>query len=90
MTRAFRPFNLLIIALICLTFEVLSHRLHGSNIAFSLEFIAFTIGAMMVTAAGYLINGYFDQKIDRINKPGYHFPFNKTKTYGISLVLVAS
>lgn len=88
MIRAFRPLNLFIIALICLTFEVLSHRLNGTSISLSLDFFAFTFGAVSVAAAGYLINGYFDQKIDQLNIPGYQYPFSKLTTYVICLSLV--
>ena len=35
----------------------------------TLEFILLTGSIMMLAAAGYIINDYFDQKIDLINRP---------------------
>src|ERR1017187_10122421 len=35
-----------------------------------LHFFLLSLASMMIAAAGYIINDYFDVKIDRINKPG--------------------
>lgn len=66
--------NLLIIAFTqymvrwCLIYPILNSRgyeLQMSNIRFFL----LSLSTVMIAAAGYIINDYFDTKIDRINKP---------------------
>lgn len=67
--KAIRPINLLVIAL---TFYVLhtlginSKALADGSQQISLKFA--TISTLLIAAAGYLINDYYDKKIDLINK----------------------
>ncbi|HVA98302.1 MAG TPA: geranylgeranylglycerol-phosphate geranylgeranyltransferase [Bacteroidia bacterium] len=66
--------NLLIIAFTqymvrwCLLFPILKAK--GVELQMSnLYFFLLVISTVMIAAAGYIINDYFDGKIDRINKP---------------------
>lgn len=88
MIRAFRPINLFIIGLVCLAFQIISSRINGSAIQLSTPLVIYTSAAIIVGAAGYLINGYYDREIDVINHSGYKFPLSKSRTYAVSLFLI--
>lgn len=70
-----RPINLFIvgITMYITRYVVLSDVLHkgfsGELPINNLHFALLVTAAMMITAAGNIINDYFDQKVDRINKP---------------------
>ncbi len=73
--------NLLIVILTqCLTyFCVIKPFVESGGISLSLgfsEFILIVIMSVLITEAGYIINDYYDQDIDSINKPGFN-TFNK-------------
>ena len=59
-----------------------------------LEFILLTGSIMILAAAGYIINDYFDQKIDLINRPdqvvvGIHLRRRRINTHmGLSVLAV--
>ncbi len=76
--RLIRFPNLLIIALTmyltryCLLLEFDSQALKFVPLAFTLNTIGFiflVVSTLFIAAAGYIINDYFDTKIDAINKP---------------------
>lgn len=70
-----RPLNLFIVAVtMFLTRYVVLVDVLGKGdikeLALShLHFISLVLSALMITAAGNVINDYFDQKVDKINKP---------------------
>ena len=66
--------NLIIIALNfylirwCITFPILRNQ--GLDFQFSeLNYFLFLLSVILTTAAGYIINDYFDRKTDSINRP---------------------
>lgn len=70
-----RPLNLFIVGItmyitrhVVLT-DVLSKGFSGKFILNNLAFGLLVLAAMLITAAGNIINDYFDQKVDKINKP---------------------
>lgn len=66
--RASRVPNLIIIALTqCFTAYFLLGM--AINVMVSLEFVALILSTQMIAAAGYIINDYYDQKIDMVNRP---------------------
>lgn len=89
MIRAFRPLNLLVIVLVCFTFQFLSTQIDGSIKLFSLEYITYTFVAILIGAGGYLINGYYDRDIDNFNHPGYVFPVKKKQVFLYYFILSA-
>jgi 4-hydroxybenzoate polyprenyltransferase len=70
-----RPINLFIVGvtMYITRYVVLNDALHkgfsGELPIKNLHFALLVAAAMMITAAGNIINDYFDQKVDRINKP---------------------
>ncbi|MFM9986615.1 MAG: geranylgeranylglycerol-phosphate geranylgeranyltransferase [Flavobacteriales bacterium] len=75
--RLTRPGNLLIVAVTMLVvrFFVVGSEIQRSAIGMDFgingfDFFLQILVAVMLTAAGNIINDYFDQKVDRINKPG--------------------
>jgi 4-hydroxybenzoate polyprenyltransferase len=42
---------------------------HGLIISIGLPFVLLTVSTMMVAAGGYVINDYYDAKIDMVNRP---------------------
>lgn len=89
MIRAFRPINLVVIVLVCLVFNFLSLELKETSPGiYSETFISYVIAAVLIGASGYLINGYLDREIDKINHPKYTYPMSKQQTYFIYIVLV--
>lgn len=88
--RLFRWKNLVIIALtMILARYALIHPLLGKDITdfpFSrLDFLALVFSTVFIAAGGYIINDYFDVKIDRINRPekmilGYFVSFRQALT----------
>ena len=70
-----RPLNLLIVAVTMfisryvLLADVLRKQGNVSLKMSGLHFGALVLGALLITAAGNVINDYFDQKVDKINKP---------------------
>jgi 4-hydroxybenzoate polyprenyltransferase len=74
--RLTRPLNLLIvlITLLITRFSVMHHLMDETNIGMkfrlsNFQFLLVILVALAATAAGNIINDYFDQKVDRINKP---------------------
>jgi 4-hydroxybenzoate polyprenyltransferase len=70
-----RPLNLFIVGItmyitrhVVLT-DVLSKGFTGDFILTNPAFGLLVLAAMLITAAGNIINDYFDQKVDKINKP---------------------
>ncbi len=49
--------------------------------------VVFILSSCFVAAAGYLINDYYDQEIDKINKPEKKFPFTSKNTWVIYIVM---
>ena len=43
---------------------------HGFIVSIGLPFVFLTVSTMMVAAGGYIINDYYDAKIDMVNRPG--------------------
>jgi 4-hydroxybenzoate polyprenyltransferase len=73
--KLFRWHNLLIIAATQYLFRyaIILPALEAGGIypvLSHLEFLLLVLATMMIGAAGYAINDYFDLRIDRINKPG--------------------
>ena len=73
--KLFRWHNLLIIAATQYLFRyaIILPALAGAGVVpvlTHLEFLLLVVATMMIGAAGYAINDYFDLRIDRINKPG--------------------
>ncbi len=70
-----RPLNLFIVAITMyvtryvLLMDVLDKEGNTSLAMAPLHFGALVLAAMLITAAGNVINDYFDQKVDKINKP---------------------
>lgn len=70
-----RPVNLLIIALtqylvlFCIIRPFLSRAFVGLQMS-QLDFALFVFSNVLLAAAGYAINDYFDTDVDEINKPG--------------------
>ncbi|CAG5080732.1 UbiA family prenyltransferase [Parvicella tangerina] len=79
MTRAFRPINLLVIACVCIAFQVVSFKIQQSQFQLTTEFLVYILVALFIGAGGYLINGFYDQKIDGYNLPEYSFPFERNQ-----------
>lgn len=72
--RLIRWPNLLFIVLTQLLFEVcIYERIYPdtriSDPADGLRFAALVLASVFIAAAGYIINDYFDQNIDQVNKP---------------------
>src|SRR5688572_1506601 len=73
--RLIRVLNLLFIAVTQALFQysivvpMLSRNPHSSALPLNL-FIILSLSSVLIAAAGYIINDYFDLNIDRINKPG--------------------
>lgn len=74
--KLIRVQNLLIIALTqylirwCLIFPILKAQSSFYTLQLSeLEFFFLVLSTTMIAAAGYIINDYFDARIDKINKP---------------------
>ncbi|MDD2792101.1 MAG: geranylgeranylglycerol-phosphate geranylgeranyltransferase [Sediminibacterium sp.] len=72
--RLIRWPNLLFIVLTQLLFEVcIYERIYPdtriSDPAEGLRFAALVLASVFIAAAGYIINDYFDQNIDQVNKP---------------------
>lgn len=74
--RLTRPINLAIVAItmIVMRYAVLQNLISQTDIGMKLQLSAFeffllVLSAVMLTAAGNIINDYFDQKVDRINRP---------------------
>lgn len=73
--RIIRPVNLLFLGIMnaMFYFAVLSPILgsYGISIPYSsLMFVLLEISAIFIAAGGYVVNDYFDTKIDEINRPG--------------------
>ncbi len=67
--RILRPINLIFIGLTVLILPLLTHvavEMEGSTIFF---IVLKALNLTFIAAAGYVINDYFDQKADAINKP---------------------
>ncbi|MBL7759570.1 MAG: geranylgeranylglycerol-phosphate geranylgeranyltransferase [Sediminibacterium sp.] len=72
--RLIRWPNLLFIVLTQLLFEVCIYEriypdIRISNPAEGIRFAALVLASVFIAAAGYIINDYFDQNIDQVNKP---------------------
>jgi len=88
--RLIRWPNLVIILLtqILLRYSVIAPFLQSdaANLQFSTPgFILLVLATILIAAAGYIINDFFDQEIDRINKPekmiiGTHISSRRAKT----------
>lgn len=82
MNRAFRPLNLLLILAICFVFQFLALEMRETSLGFFSDFFwPYSIVSILIAAAGYLINGYYDREIDAINHPNYQFPFSKKQSF---------
>jgi 4-hydroxybenzoate polyprenyltransferase len=73
--RLIRVLNLLFIVLTQAMFQysIVVPMMSANNISPALSFTYFgllTLSSVLIAAAGYIINDYFDLNIDRINKPG--------------------
>ncbi len=82
----FRPLNIFIILLIGLVFWKLSNQFNqnfGIDIPSSNVLWIYIIISVLIAAAGYLINDYYDQEIDKINKPHKKYPFTPRQTWNI-------
>jgi 4-hydroxybenzoate polyprenyltransferase len=72
--RLFRLPNILIVAAtqILIRYCIISPLLGQGNMSLQLSgglFAMLVVATVFTTAAGYVINDYFDRKIDRVNKP---------------------
>ncbi len=76
--RLVRPLNLLMIvftlymvrAVFLLPLYIFNDRYHDRNWdTGTFTFILFSLSYILIAAAGYIINDYYDVRIDRINKP---------------------
>jgi 4-hydroxybenzoate polyprenyltransferase len=72
--RLIRLPNLLIVAAtqILIRYSIISPLLAQGNMSLQLPnglFAMLVLATVFTTAAGYVINDYFDRKIDRVNKP---------------------
>lgn len=72
--KTIRPINLFIIGLthFLIFFFVLRNQI-GTIVFPNFDIFLFSISIILITAAGYVINDYFDIYIDRINKPEKNF-----------------
>ena len=73
-TQLFRPLNLAFMALmmLLLRYFLIAPLYQLAGISFSLsdfQFLLLIISVVSIAAGGYLINDYFDQRTDQINKP---------------------
>ena len=76
--KAVRPINLLVITLtfyVLHTLGIKSLELIPGSHQISLKFL--TISTLLIAAAGYLINDYYDIEIDFINKAHKQNPLSK-------------
>lgn len=70
-----RPLNLFIVAVTMyitryvLLMDVLEKQGTAGLVLSGIHFSALVLAALLITAAGNVINDYFDQKVDKINKP---------------------
>lgn len=70
-----RPLNLLIVGVTMyitryvVLVDVLEKQGNAALALNSIHFGALVLSALLITAAGNVINDYFDQKVDKINKP---------------------
>lgn len=95
--KIIRPLNLLIIALtqLFLRYFIVSSYfgLSGIQPVFSIiHFILLVLATVFIAAGGYVINDYFDQKADHINKPekqiaGSFIPEKKLIRYYLMLTV---
>ena len=72
--QLFRPLNLAFMALmmLLLRYFLIAPLYQLADISFSLsdfQFLLLIISVVSIAAGGYLINDYFDQRTDQINKP---------------------
>lgn len=72
--RLTRPLNLLIIALTMVLMRYFVLRplveVNGFELQLSfLQFLTLVVSTVLIAAAGNIINDYFDQRTDRVNKP---------------------
>lgn len=76
-SQLIRTLNLLIMALsmvVVQLFFIKYHHIHAGwkawvNQLWTLEFSLLLISTLLIAAAGYIINDYFDVKADRVNRP---------------------
>ena len=67
--KLLRPLNLFILILICVTIKFgLINQFIIEPALSDFNFFLFLISTLLVTAAGYIINDIYDEKIDKINK----------------------
>ncbi len=74
MFRLIRWPNLLIVAAtqILIRYCIIGPLLNQGNMTLQLPeglFVMLVVATVFTTAAGYVINDYFDRKMDRVNKP---------------------
>jgi 4-hydroxybenzoate polyprenyltransferase len=69
--RISRPINLLLVAFTQLmtAYFLVKTTNSGTPVLEDFRFYLLVLGTVMITAAGYMINDYYDVKIDYINKP---------------------
>lgn len=70
--KAIRPINLFIVALMFHAFLLLEYQyklVQNTNFKNLLQFELYLFSIISITAAGYLINDYFDESTDKINVP---------------------
>lgn len=73
--RLIRWPNLIFIALTqslfyyCILLPVYNKNLQYENVLEPLQFWVLSLSSVLIAAAGYIINDYFDLNIDRVNKP---------------------
>ena len=60
--------NLVIIA-VTITSAVYMLKRHGFEVDFDWTYLLLAASTMMIAAGGYIINDYFDHKIDMVNRP---------------------
>ena len=95
--KVFRPLNLFIVLLVCMVMSVLGDSLQNKEsvdlVGSILNSLKYGLLAVLIAAAGYLINDFYDQKIDAINKPEKVFPFSNNTVniiYGLINIIAVS
>ena len=79
--KLIRPLNLLIIILLqCIIKTFLIDQFIVNSALSNLDFILFIFSTIAITAAGYIINDIYDEKIDEINKENSRIINKKIKS----------
>ena len=78
--KLIRPLNLLIIILLLCIIKIFIDQFIVNSALSNLDFFLFLYSTVAITAAGYIINDIYDEKIDEINKENSRIINKKIKS----------